>query len=283
MKFLKILFLVLWGSTLGLPQSNFVSKENDLYLRDANLYLLGPKDVVTIIVFGEPQLSGDYEINDEGKVRFPLLGDVSISNLTTQQAAEKIEKLLEKDYFVDAQVTLNVKEYRSLWVNVIGEVKNTGRKYLRSQATVLDVISECGGLSSEAGDSITLKRPVGKDSNLVVQLNLKDLTDPNSPNFNYKVQSGDTIIVHPKPYFYIQGEVAKPGKYELSKDLTLLQAIALAGGVGKFANEKNIEIYRTEGSETKIIRKNLKDIKKNEEEDITIYPMDTIIVNKRTF
>lgn len=283
MKFLKILFLFLWGSNILLPQINPVSKEGDLYLKDANLYLLGPKDVVNITVFGEPQLSGDYEINDDGKIRFPLLGDVLISNLTTQQAAEKIEKLLEKDYFVDAQVTLIVKDYKSLWVNVIGEVRNTGRKYLKSQATILDVISECGGLSNEAGDSITLKRPVDKDSSLVVQLNLRDLTDPNSPNFNYKVKPGDTIIVHPKPYFYIQGEVAKPGKYELAKDLTLLQAIALAGGVGKFANEKNIEIYRTEGSETKIIRKNLKDIKKNEEEDIIIYPMDTIIVNKRTF
>lgn len=266
-----------------LPQSNSISKEGDFYLKEANLYLLGPKDIVNISVFGEPQLSGDYEINDEGKIKFPLLGEVAISRLTAQQAADKIEKLLEKDYFVDAQVTVIVKEYKSLWVNVIGEVKNTGRKYLKSQATVLDVISECGGLSPEAGDSITLKRPVGKDSNLVVQLNLKDLTDPNSPNFNYKVEPGDTIIVHPKPYFYIQGEVAKPGKYELAKDLTLLQAIALAGGVGKFANEKNIEIYRTEGSETKIIRKNLKEIKKNAEEDIVIYPMDTIIVNKRTF
>lgn len=264
--------------------SNLIlSQDKNLYFKEANVYNLGPKDIVSINVYGEPQLSGDYELNEEGKIKFPLLGYINIAGLTIQQAAEKIENLLEKEYFVDAQVSLIVKEYKSFWINVIGEVKNTGKKYLKSKATILDVISECGGLSQEAGDQITLKRPVGKDSSLVVQLNLKDLTDPNSPNFNYNVETGDTIIIHPKPYFYIQGEVEKPGKYELVKDLTLLQAIALAGGTGKFANEKNIEIYRTEGSETKIIKKNLKEIKKNEEEDIAILPMDTIIVNKRTF
>lgn len=276
------LFVIL-ASLLGFCQENLLPKEETLYFKDANLYLLGPKDIINVVVFGEPQLSGDYEINDEGKIRFPLLGDVIVSNLTAQQAAEKIEKLLEKDYFVDAQVTVTVKEYKSYWVNVIGEVKNPGRKYLKSRATILDAISECGGFSQDAGDLITLKRPVDENSNYVRKLTLKDLTSPDSPYFNLKVESGDTIIVHAKPYFYIQGEVSKPGKYELVKDLTLLQAIALAGGTGKFANEKNVEIYRTEGNEVKIIRKNLKEIKKKEEEDIIIQPMDTIIVNKRTF
>lgn len=283
MNWKKIFILFCLAGTLLLSQNKSSSKEEDLYIKEANLYLLGPKDIISINVFQEPQLSGDYELSDEGKIKFPLLGEVLLSNLTIQQASEKIEKLLEKDYFVDAQISVVVKEYKSFWVNVIGEVKNTGRKYLKSRATILDVISECGGLSSEAGDSITLKRPISKESSLVVQLNMKELTDPNNPNFNYKVETGDTIIIHPKPYFYIQGEVEKPGKYELVKDLTLLQAIALAGGTAKFANEKNVEIYRTEGSETKIIKKNLKEIKKNEEEDISILPMDTIIVNKRTF
>lgn len=283
MNWKKLFVFLLFISIVLFSQNNSSSKEGELYLKEASYYPLGPKDIVNIIVYGEPQLSGDYEISDEGNINFPLIGKVAVSNLTAQQAAERIEKLLEKDYFVDAQVFLVIKEYRSYWVNVIGEVKNTGRKYLKSKSTILDVISESGGLSSDAGDLITLKRPVNKDSNLIVQLDLRELTDPNSPNFNYKVEPGDTIIIHPKPYFYIQGEVGKPGKYELVKNLTLLQAIALAGGTGKFANEKNIEIYRTEGDEIKIIKKNLKEIKKNEEEDISILPMDTIIVNKRTF
>lgn len=266
-----------------LISSLILSEDKNLYFKEANVYYLGPNDILSINVYGEPQLSGDYEINEEGKIKFPLLGYVNVSGLTIQQVGEKIEKLLEKDYFVDAQVSLTVKEYKSFWINVIGEVKDTGKKYLKSNATILEVISECGGLTQGAGDQITLKRPIGENSSEVHQLNLKDLTKPDNPNFNFKVKKGDTIIIHPKPYFYIQGEVEKPGKYELVKDLTLLQAIALAGGTGKFANEKNIEIYRTEGSETKIIKKNLKEIKKNEEEDISILPMDTIIVNKRTF
>lgn len=284
MYFLRILFLIISGFT-SLIFSQGVKKE-DSYIREANLYLLGPKDVINVIIYGEPQLSGDYELNEEGKIKFPILGNVELKGLTIQQAAEKIEKLLEKDYFVDAQVSVYVKEYKSFWVNVIGEVKSTGRKYLKSKATVLDVISECGGLTQEAGEDITIQRPLVEEGNGVTKIykfTIKDLTDPNSNFFNFQVRTGDTIVVHSKPYFYIQGEVQKPGKYELVKDLTLLQAIAIAGGVGKFANEKNIEIYRTEGSETKVIRKNLKEIRKNEEEDILIMPMDTIIVNKRTF
>ncbi len=280
----NILIVVFLTSFAIFPQNKSSSvKEGDLFIKEANVYYLGPKDIINIVVFGEPQLSGDYEVNNEGKIRFPLLGDVAVSKLTPQEAAEKIEKLLEKDYFVDAQVSLTVKEYKSFWVNVIGEVKNPGKKFLKSQATILDVIADCSGFSSEAGDSITLKRPISDKESNILQLTLKDLTEPESPHFNYKVMPGDTIIVHQKPYFYIQGEVQKPGKYELTKDLTLLQAIALAGGPAKFANEKDVEIYRVEGDQTFVIKKNLKDIKKKEEEDISIKPMDTIIVNKRTF
>ncbi len=279
---IKIFILVLLANTFLFCQEKLSSK-SDYYLKEASFYTLGAGDIINVTVFGEPELSGDYELNEKGEIKFPLLNEILLLGLTIQEASKKIEDLLKVSYFQNPQVSVTVKEYKSYWINVIGEVKSTGKKYLKQRSTVLDVISECGGMTQEAGDKITIQRNKNDKESSIIQLTLKDLTEPKSDYYNFKVESGDTIIVHQKPYFYIQGEVAKPGKYELVDNLTLLQAIALAGGVGKFANERNIEIYRTEGSETKIIKKNLKEIKKNEEEDIVILPMDTIIVNKRTF
>lgn len=279
---IKVFIFIFLANTLLFCQDKFSSK-GDYFLKEASFYALGVGDIISITVFGEPELSGDYELNEKGEIKFPLLNEVLLLGLTIQEASKKIEDLLKVSYFQNPQVSITVKEYKSYWVNVIGEVKITGKKYLKQRSTVLDVISECGGMTQEAGDRITVQRKKNDKESNIIQLTLKDLTEPKSDYYNFKVESGDTIIVHQKPYFYIQGEVVHPGKYELVDNLTLLQAIALAGGTGKFANEKNIEIYRTEGNETKIIKKNLKEIKKNEEEDLIIFPQDTIIVNKRTF
>jgi len=246
-------------------------------------YVLGPRDIVTITVYGEPQLSGDYEIGDTGSIRFPLINSFAAAGLSPQAAAEKLERLLEKDYFVDAQLTLTVKEFRSYAVNVIGEVKQPGRKFLNGPLTILEVITEAGGLTPEAGDIITLQRPESMGKTGVYTIKVDDLIAGTSTRMQMRVLPGDTLTITPKSYFYIQGEVAKPGKYEIAPDTTLLKAIALAGGFGKFANEKNIELHREAGREKEILKINYQAIKSQKAEDILLLPSDTLIINKRIF
>jgi len=246
-------------------------------------YVLGPRDVVSITVYGEPQLSGDYDIGETGSIRFPLIDAIVIGGLSPQAAAEKIERMLEKDYFVDAQLSLTVKEFRSYAVSVIGEVKQPGRKFLKGPLTVLEVITEAGGLTQEAGDIITLQRPETLGKTGVYTIKVEDLIAGTSSRMQMRVLPGDTLTITPKSYFYIQGEVAKPGKYEITPDTTLLKAIALAGGFGKFANVKDIELHREAGRDKEILKINYRDIKSQKAEDVTLLPSDTIIINKRIF
>ena len=257
-----------------------------LTIGPAEEYLIGPKDIVGIAVYGEPELSGDYTVDEEGIIRFPLLKSVKIGGFSAQAAADRIEKLLEKDFFVDAQVTLVLKEFRSYPVNLLGEVKNPGKKYLKGQITLLDLLSDAGGLTNEAGDYITLQRQ-SKDGLIdktdVYQIKVDELTAGTSPYSQFKILPGDTLTVNPKAYFYIQGAVERPGKYEIVKDLTVLKAIALAGGFAKFANEKNVELHREATGAKQIIKVNIHAVKKQKAEDIYLLPSDTIIVNKRIF
>lgn len=260
--------------------------EGVLTIGSAEEYLIGPKDIVFIAVYGEPELSGDYTVDEDGIIRFPLLKSVKIGELSAQAAADRIEKLLEKDFFVDAQVTLLIKEFRSYAVNLLGEVNSPGKKYLKGQMTLLDLLSETGGLTNEAGDYITLQRqskdgPIDKTD--VYQIKVNELTAGISPYAQFKILPGDTLTVNPKAYFYIQGAVERPGKYEIVKDLTILKAIALAGGFAKFANEKDVELHREATGEKQIIKVNMAAVRKQKAEDIFLLPSDTIIVNKRIF
>lgn len=254
-----------------------------LSIGPGNGYVLGPRDIVTITVYGEPQLSGDYEVGENGSLRFPLIDSIAVGGLSPQAAAEKLERMLEKDYFVDAQLTLTVKEFRSYAVNILGEVKQPGRKFLKGPLTLLEVITEAGGLTPEAGDIITLQRPESMGKTGVYTIKVEDLIAGTSSRMQMRVLPGDTLTITPKNYFYIQGEVAKPGKYEITPDTTLLKAIALAGGFGKFANVKDIELHRETGREKEILKINYRDIKNQKADDISLLPSDTIIINKRIF
>jgi polysaccharide export outer membrane protein len=277
--------LLLWGVLLMQGPLIAQTGSETPSIGPSEEYLIGPKDIVTVSVYGEPTLSGDYEVSESGIIRFPLLKEVRIGGMGRQAAAEKIEKLLEKDYFVDVQLSLGIKEFRSYSVNVMGEIKSPGKKYLKSQMTLLDVLSDAGGLTAEAGEYITLQRmerdgPIEKTA--VYQIKVDELAT-GSPYAQFRILPGDIVTINPKMYFYIQGEVAKPGKYEIGKDLTILKAIALAGGLAKFANEKDVELHRESSGDKQIIKLNIKDIRKQKAEDIFLLPSDTIIVNKRIF
>lgn len=277
-----VLGLLSLAITAALPAGS-PGEGEALSIGPGNGYVLGPRDIITVTVYGEPQLSGDYEIGEDGSVRFPLINAVVVGGLAPQAAAEKLERLLEKDYFVDAQLSLTVKEFRSYAVNVIGEVKQPGRKFLKGPLTVLEVITEAGGLTTEAGDVITLQRPESMGKTGVYTIKVEDLIAGTSTRMQMRVLPGDSLTINPKSYFYIQGEVAKPGKYEIAPDTTLLKAIALAGGFGKFANEKDIELHRETGRDKEILKINYRAIKSQKEEDILLLPSDTLIINRRIF
>lgn len=254
---------------------------------EVSAYKIGAGDVLSIDVLGEKDLSGDYKVQEDGTIRFPLLGSIKMAGFTPTEASEYLEKLLEKDYFVDAQLQVKVKEYLSQKVNVLGAVRKPGVYYLKGNSTLLDILTQAGGLTENASKTILIQRESGKSKAITkidtLVVNLEELQKGVSLHGDIQLKNGDKIFVKEMEFFYIQGEVAHPGKYEVTDDLTVIKAISLAGGFGKFANRKKVEIHRKQDGQEFVIEVNIKDVLKNKISDVTIQPSDVIVVKSRRF
>src|SRR5205823_3536267 len=121
-------------------------------------YVIGARDILKIVVWGQEDLSKDYPVDADGFVPFPLIGRAKDSGRTTQQFAAHLRELLEKDYLVNPQVIVSVKDYLSKKVHVLGETERAGLFYLTGPTTLLEIISKAGGVSKTAGKQLVLVR-----------------------------------------------------------------------------------------------------------------------------
>src|SRR6266853_3159705 len=124
----------------------------------AQEYVIGPRDVLKVTVWGQEDLSKEYPVDPDGYVSFPLIGRTRAAGLTPTAFAAELRARLEKDYLVNPQVLVSVKEHLSQKVHVSGEAEKPGVYYLSGPTTVRDIISRAGGLSKAAGSQIVLVR-----------------------------------------------------------------------------------------------------------------------------
>ena len=124
---------------------------------DTPAYRLGSGDKVRVTVFNERDLSGDFEVNDQGSLSLPLIGPVPVQGQTISQAETLITQRYGKDYLVNPQVTVEVLNYRPFFI--IGEVKNPGSYPFVSGMTVINAVALAGGYTPRANhDGIVIKR-----------------------------------------------------------------------------------------------------------------------------
>ncbi|SRR5579872_1847878 len=204
---------------------------------------LGVGDLIEVNVYNVPELTTKSRINSSGDVDFPLINHVHLSGLTTEEGEDVIQRRLAEGGFVkDPHVSLLVDDYTSAGVSILGEVARPGVYPVMGQKRLYDLISAAGGLSEKAGRSLTLTHRDDPDKPLTVPLsrNLADL-----PASNVPVSPGDTIIVRKADVVYVVGDVGHPSAFLTeSGRLTVLQAIALAGGTGKTASLGGARIIR---------------------------------------
>jgi len=210
-------------------------------------YLLGGDDTVNITVYDQPDLTTQARISHEdGTITFPLLGEVSIGGLSAEQASRKIADLLERGgYIKKPQVALTVKEFKSQKIPVMGQVNNPGEYLLSGESKVVDLISQAGGLKSDAADVITVVRKEGDKSvkhNIdLLRFYAGDMTQ------NIKVSAGDFILVPKMDAFYIHGEVKRPGMYRLERGMTVMQALSVGGGLSERGSLSGMKVTRSKG------------------------------------
>lgn len=251
-------------------------------------YQVGPGDVLDVLVIGHPDLSRTPPVQPNGVVNLPLLGEVPVSGLTALEIQRKLTTLLERDYLVNPQVEVRVREYQSQFVIVLGEVNSPGRKPLRGSTRLIDMLITAGGLKPTASGEITIARTEGtfdggRDT-LQVELSTDGMTAQDRVNLELLLTNGDLITVAAKKHVTVEGEVAKPGRFPLESDLTVLSAVSAAGGLTRFASN-DVKIRRVDPvtGKVEVLEVDLNDVRKGKKPDVVLQPNDVVTVPRRRF
>lgn len=238
---------------------------------------LAPGDLLEISVYNVPELTSKSRISNSGDVYLPLVSNVHVAGLTTEEAEKTIEKRLADGGFVkDPHVTIFVQQSASQGASILGEVARPGIYPVVGEQRLFDIISAAGGLTEKAGRSVTLTHRTEPETQITLPVtrNLED-----SPASNVPVLEGDTIIVRKADVVYVVGDVGRPsGILMESGRLTVLQAIALAGGTTRTAKLGAARIIRKGPngiSETPVA---LKKILEAQEPDVPMQADDILFV-----
>lgn len=213
-----------------------------------NDYRMGTGDVVRITVYGNPDLTTEARVGEDGGITFPLIGAVKAAGQTPAAAEKEISTRLAKGGFiVDPNVNLNIVQYRGQQISVLGRVNRPGKYVLEKVSRVTDALALAGGIIVDAADTVTLVR--ARDGKTEYRdIDVIALFKPGGEASNERVQDGDIINVARQPMFYIYGEVQRPGTFRLEQNMNLVQALSLGGGVTARGTQKGIRILRRDAN-----------------------------------
>jgi polysaccharide export outer membrane protein len=247
-------------------------------------YVVGPTDVLAIRVFDEPGLTCECTVDSDGSITFPLIGRVVVGGKTVRETETLLTTALRQDYVRRAQVSVEVRTFRSRAIFVLGEIRSPGRYTIGDQVTLLEVIANAGSLTSNAGNTIIVQRqkdpraPVtgpAQDPDTTVEImriSYEDLKEGRLKS-NIVLQDGDTLFIPEADRFYITGYVRTPGSYVLKPNMTIGQAIAQAGGLTERGTLRRLKVLRKD--------KNGKEVEHGADSTDIVRPNDTIKVAQR--
>jgi polysaccharide biosynthesis/export protein len=202
---------------------------------------LGVGDLIELTVYDVPELSSKTRISSSGDIYCALIGPTHVAGLTTEEAADLIEKRLSA-FLKNPYVSVFVTEYASQGASLLGEVAKPGVYPVLGEQHLFDLISASGGLTEKAGRSITVTHRSDPDKPVTVPLS-RNLSD--NPESNIKVFPADTIVVRKADIVYVVGDVGRPsGLLMDASGLTVLKAVALAGGTTRTAKLSGAKILR---------------------------------------
>lgn len=250
-------------------------------------YRVGPRDLLGLRVDEDTKLNGERRVAENGTANFPLIGDVYVEGKTTSEIAQAVKKALEEKYMQRASVDIQVIEFRSRPISVIGAVKNPGNLGFSGHWTLLEVLTAVGGLTESHGTVAYVLRRADNGLSDQVTIDLDSLLVRGDPRSNIPIFANDLVNV---PVMldvtvYCLGEVNKPGalSFKSSERITLLAAIAHAGGLTDRASKK-ILIKRAAGTDgPPEIVADYNQIVNGKQPDVDLRPGDVIVVKESFF
>jgi polysaccharide biosynthesis/export protein len=239
-------------------------------------YRLALGDTIRITVFQVPDLSLEARLTEAGVISYPLLGSVNLAGMTVAEAEQRIAKGLRDGNFVrQPQVTITLVQARGNQVSVLGQVGRPGRYPLETgEVRLTDMLATAGGVAQGGSDLVVL---VGMRNNQPyrVEIDLPTVFSPNRRGADVLLQNGDVVWVERAPTIYMYGEVQRPGAMRLERTMTVMQALASAGGLTQRGTMRGLRVSRkdTDGR-TREIEPQLTD---------TLRPDDVVFVRESVF
>ncbi len=179
------------------------------------------------------------------RVSYPLLGAVTLGGLTIGQAEKRIaDGLRDGNIVKQPQVSILVAQLRGNQASVLGHAVRPGRYALEQANTRLsDLMASAGGIAPDGTDIVTI---VGTRNGkpFRAQIDFKTLFGGGNPSQDIVIQNSDVIYVDRTPKIYIYGEVQRPGTLRLEREMTVMQALAAAGGLTLRGTQRGIRVER---------------------------------------
>jgi len=235
-------------------------------------YRIGTDDLLEITVWDNKDLDQVVFVRPDGKISLPLVGEVRAGGLTVSELTTTLTEMYGQTV-KEVHVTVGVKEIRSRPIFFVGGVARPGPLQLTQDRTLLQAISAVGGLVPAAD----LESAYVLRGDKTIPVDFVKLIKRGEVGHNIKLEPGDTIVVPIADVVYVQGEVKNPGAVKFTKDLTILNAIAQAGGLTYLAAPKRVTVIRGSSLKKETIRTNVT------EGDMTLQPNDIITVPQRLF
>jgi polysaccharide export outer membrane protein len=219
--------------------------------------LVGAGDQIFIAVFGQSDMSAEVTVNENGQVTLPLIGNLKVGDLAPP-AIERLvaSRLRDGEYLRNPEVSVQVRQLRSQVISVLGEVQRPGRFPLQGRLTVLDALATAGGLTQRADRVVSLIRrnhAKGADTQRQeITIELDQLVDKSRGDADLELKNEDVVFVGQQKFFYVHGEVRRPGAYPMETDLNVMRALSIGGGVTERGSLRRIRIHRQQ-NDKKII------------------------------
>lgn len=246
------------------PQQESVTSSN---------YRIGPQDQLLITVVDEPDLTGKFPVASDGMFTYPYLNRVKAAGMTASELQNQLAALLRSGYLRNPQIRVEIDQFRSQSVMVIGEVRQAGKIPMTGATmTLLEALVAAGSPTAQASNEIIVRhRAAGGREAEEIRVNRKELELGKS---DVTLRDGDIINVPSAQRFYMDGYVRNPGTYVLDPGMTVQQAIALAGGLTERGSDRGISATRLVKGKTTDVPVRLDD---------KVQPNDTIHIRPRFF
>jgi polysaccharide export outer membrane protein len=249
-------------------------------------YIIGVQDSVNVTVWENADLTGKFTVQPDGAITLPLVGRVKAAGLSLSGFEMQLTRALADGFLIEPRVAVTLDAHRGRRIFIFGAVSSPGAYALPEGQTLIEALVRAGYATASRVVVVRPKRPSSGPTlpenagdAEVIRVNLKELekdVEQGSLARNIALQDGDTVFIprSDPTRIFVTGQVRTAGAYSITENTSVLQALALAGGVTESAAINRLRIMRIVDGKQKTLNVKITDI---------VQPGDTLVVPERYF